>query len=268
MKTYSNTISLIHNSRGIYSLDTTLGCSSGLKNDKNGCYGDCYAAKSAKIYGYDFSKTILRSFESKEHRVKIINEINKVKLDFIRIGTSGDPSEDWCHTIEIIKQLTDIEKQIVIITKHWTNLNDNQIEFLSNKNVVINTSISALDEASLLSNSINQYHRLKPHLKSVLRIVSAKFNTSNQLGNFYDKIQNQLFKNENTLDTVLRVNKNNPLVLNNIIETKQTKFLGSKTLASKMNKKTYFSKCSTCLEMCGLNIGKQENIIKKQLTLF
>ena len=63
MKEYSNKISLTKNDRGIYSLDTTIGCYSGVKDNSKGCYNDCYSAKSAKLYGYDFSKTILRDFE-------------------------------------------------------------------------------------------------------------------------------------------------------------------------------------------------------------
>lgn len=91
MRLYSNKIALIRNSRGIYCLDTTMGCSSGLKDDSRGCYGDCYAVKSAKIYGFDFSKTVLRGFTDIYHKRKILTQINNVKLDFVRIGCSGDP---------------------------------------------------------------------------------------------------------------------------------------------------------------------------------
>lgn len=46
MRGYSNKISLTKNSRGIYSLDTSIGCASGMANEQGGCYNDCYAAKS------------------------------------------------------------------------------------------------------------------------------------------------------------------------------------------------------------------------------
>ena len=116
-KDYSNIISLTKNSRGIYSLDTTIGCKSGMENNKGGCYNDCYAAKSSKLYGYDFSKTVLRNFKDEYHRRQIVSEINNIKLDFIRIGCSGDPSENWNHTINIIKSIENVNKQIVIITR-------------------------------------------------------------------------------------------------------------------------------------------------------
>ena len=76
MRTYSNKISLIKNSRGIYILDTSIGCKSGMDYTDGGCYNDCYSAKSAKIYGYDFNQTILRDFIDDKHLKQIINKIN------------------------------------------------------------------------------------------------------------------------------------------------------------------------------------------------
>lgn len=257
MREYSNKISLAKNDRGIYSLDTSIGCASGLKDNSRGCYNDCYAAKSAKLYGYDFSKTVFRYFESEAHKRKIIHQISKIKLDFVRIGTSGDPSENWEHTLGVCKVISKANKQIVIITKHWNILTDEQLMFLSKLNICINTSVSALDKADLLQNAIEQYKRIKPYCKSILRIVSCDFNLQNETGKRLSDIQSGLFKNEDTLDTVLRVNKNNPLVKDGIINVKQSTFLGKKALISKFNKKTYFGKCGTCQEMCGVKIKNE-----------
>jgi len=270
MREYKPIITLTHNARGVYSLDTSIGCASGLRDNKRGCYNDCYAAKSAKHYGYDFSKTVLRYFTDKRHERKIINQINRIKLDFVRIGTSGDPSEYWQHTINILKVIRNVNKQIVIITKHWTNLTDDHLQFLSTINVCINTSVSALDEPGLLINSLAQYHRLKPFCKSVLRIVSADFNLQNPTGAKLANLQHSLFKNEGTIDTVLRVNKNNPLVKDGVINVTQSTFLGKKAIISKLNKSTYFGGCATCHEMCGMNVKTNypDKIVNKQLTLF
>lgn len=274
MRKYSNKIALTKNDRGIYSLDTSIGCASGLKENKRGCYNDCYAAKSAKLYGYDFSKTVFRYFENEAHKRKIILQISKIKLDFIRIGTSGDPSENWEHTLNVCKIISKANKQIVIITKHWNILTDEQLNFLSTINICINTSVSALDNAALLQNAINQYKRIKPYCKSILRIVSCDFNLKNETGQILSEIQHGLFKNEDTLDTVLRINKNNPLVKDGIINVKQSTFLGKKTLISKFNKKTYFGKCQNCHEMCGVKINNESYKyvsgvpIIKQLSLF
>jgi hypothetical protein len=255
MREYSNIISLNKNSRGVYTLDTSIGCKSGMENNKGGCYGDCYAAKSSKLYGYDFSKTVLRHFENEYHRREIVRQINNIKLDFVRIGNSGDPSENWNHTISILKGIQNINKQIVIITKHWTNLTNEQLQFLSTINICVNTSISALDNKDLRDNSLSQYERLRPYCKSLLRVVSCDFNLNNELGHEYYKIQLELFKNRPVIDTVLRVNKNNKLAKDGIINIKESKFLGKKAYISKYNKKAYIGKCSTCKEMCGVNMN-------------
>ena len=189
MRQYSDKIALIKNSRGIYSLDTSIGCTSGMENEKGGCYNDCYAAKSAKLYGYDFSKTVLRNFKSKRHELEILIQISKIPLDFVRIGTSGDPSENWEHTIKILKVISKVDKEIVIITKHWTNLNIEQLQFLTTINVCINTSVSALDKKELIKNAIEQYKLIKKYCRSVLRIVSADFNLANETGLKLSKIQ-------------------------------------------------------------------------------
>jgi len=274
MRNYSDKISLTKNSRGIYSLDTSMGCKSGMNNEAGGCYGDCYAAKSAKLYGYDFGNTILRFFKDKKHKQSIVNKINNIKLDFVRIGTNGDPSENWQHTIDVLKEIKNCNKEIVIITKHWTNLTNEQLLFLKTINVCINTSVSALDKKELLKNSLKQYNRLKPFCSSVLRIVSCDFNLENSLGKKLYKLQNKLFENENTIDTILRINKKNKLVTQGILKITESTFLGKKATISRFKKNTYFGKCSKCHEMCGTKIDyknvqfPKKRTIPKQLLLF
>lgn len=260
MKEYSPVISLTRNSRGIYCLDTTIGCSSGMENNPGGCYGDCYSANAAKRYGYDFGKTVLRYFENRQHERETILRISRIKMPFVRVGCSGDPSEDWQHTVKILKSICRANKQIVIITKHWTNLTNEHLWFFKGENICVNTSISALDKPGLLSNSLEQYHRLKPFCRSVLRIVSCEFNLENETGHRLHKLQAELFKNEDVLDTVFRPNKNNPLITDGIVIAKQGVFMGKKCLMSKYNRKTYTGKCSTCHEMCGVSMENKNHV--------
>lgn len=264
MKEYSNIISLVRNGRGVYCIDTTMGCESGLRNNKGGCYNDCYAARTAKRYGHDFNKTILRGFQSERHKRQILSQITKIKMPFIRIGASGDPSENWEHTIDVLKVLSKCNTEIIVITRHWTILTDKQLEYLSTINLCINTSISALDNPELMQKCLEQYKRIKPYCKSVLRIVSCDFNLENETGHRLAKIQADLFRNGSTLDTVFRPSKNNKFILDGIINVKEEVFNGKKCLASKSNRKTYMGKCSNCVEMCGVNIKSENNYPNKR----
>lgn len=259
MKPYANKISLVRNGRGVYCIDTTMGCESGMANSKGGCYNDCYAAKTAKRYGHDFTKTVLRSFTSERHKREVLQQINKIRMPFIRIGCSGDPSENWQHTIGVLKVLSKCNTHIVIITRHWKTLTDEQLQYLSTINVCINTSVSALDEPTLMYKCLEQYQRVMAYCKSVLRIVSCEFNLENETGHRLHKIQAELFNNEGTLDTVFRPSKNNPFVLQGIVNAKTEIFNGKKCFASKYNRKTYMGKCSNCKEMCGVNISTTSN---------
>lgn len=264
MRNYNTAISLIKNKRGIWDLDTIKGCSSGLKNNPLGCYNDCYAFKTAKRYGIDFSNSVERHFLDYNHLNHVIRSIEKVDMPFIRIGCSGDPSENWEHTINIITKLRnksqlslfnyDSKKQIVIITRHWNKLTDSQLNQIKSFNICINTSVSSLDNEFLRNECLAEYERLKPFCKSVLRVVSCDFNLNNKKGLKLSLIQNELFKNESVIDTVFRPSKSNEFVINQIINTSKMAFMKSKALVSKQNKKAYLGKCSTCLEMCGLNL--------------
>lgn len=274
MRQYSDKIALIKNSRGIYCLDTSIGCYSGMNSFTGGCYGDCYAAKSAKTYGYNFSKTVLRNFNDRKHRSRIIAQINNSKLDFIRIGCSGDPSENWDHCIKIINEIKNVNKQIVIITKHWNKLQDKHLQFLSGLNICFNTSVSALDNSLQLQSNLTEYNRIKRYCKSILRIVSCDFNKENIEGLRLSFLQDILFKNEDVIDTIFRPSKNNKLVTDGVINVKTGVFNGNRQTMSKFNKKTYAGKCGSCLEMCGVKIKnelhtyKSINPIVKQKTLF
>jgi hypothetical protein len=252
MRSYSKKITLTENGRGIWTIDPIMGCKSGVENDKKGCFSDCYAARNARIYGYDFTENVLRDFSDEKHLQSIIRKANKIEFPFIRMGNSGDPSENWNHSLNILEKLKNVEKQFIIITKHWNKLNLRQLERLSKLNVCINTSISAIDEN--LHQNIEQFELLKNYCKSILRVVSFDFNTKNKDGLDYSLIQDWIFNSFDVLDTVFRCSKSNPMYKEGIINIKETKFLGDKCYISKFNPKTYFGKCNNCLEKCGLHM--------------
>jgi hypothetical protein len=219
--------------------------------EPGGCYGECYAAKSAARRGIDFSNTVLRHFKNRAHQEQIIREINKADMKFIRIGCSGDPSENWEHTFLILRKIQSVNKEIVIITKHWTEIPERLLHELCGFNVCINTSVSALS-VSTLTHCVDQFHRLKPFCKSVLRIVSCDFNQGNETGRRLSRIQDELFKNSPIVDTVFRASKKSHWVTDGIINIKKSKFMSSVQYISKRNRKTYLGKCGPCKEQCGI----------------
>lgn len=255
MRSYSNKITLLQNGRGVFSLDPSVGCTSGTKNSKHGCYNECYAAKSAKIYGYDFTKTVYRDFDDESHIKSIVREIYRINMPFIRMGTSGDPSENWEHTISIIRQLALINKPIVIITKHWNAMTEEQILEMSQFDIVFNSSVSALDDAEQLQSVLKSHSKISKRFKSYLRVVTADFNTVSDTGLRLSLLQEKLLREANVIDTVLRISKGNALAKGGVINAKKSKFLGGNSLISKHNKKTYMGKCGTCKELCGVGIA-------------
>jgi len=266
MRNYNRAISLSRNERGIWDLDTIKGCASGLKANENGCYNDCYAYKTAKRYGINFGVSIERHFENESHLKEIVNKIEKIDMPFVRIGCAGDPSENWQHTLSIIdkirnkKQLSlfDVSsgKQIVIITRHWNKLTDEQLNEIKKYNICINTSVSVLDTPELISTALIEYNRLKPFCKSCLRVVTCDFNEQTTQGKAKAELQRMLLKNEFIIDTVFRPSKKNEFVTSGLINVKKMSFMKTTALVSKYNKKTFLGKCENCLEMCGLNLKK------------
>jgi hypothetical protein len=268
MKKFKQQITLNKNSRGCYILDTIKGCSICLNGKPSGCYDNCYAKNISLRYGFDFSSPVKRDFSrdkeqlymfnlhDEKHQNKIIKKISNIEMSFVRIGEMGDPSEDWEHTVNICEIISHAKKPIVIITKHWKTITNDLLKIIEKLKVpvYINTSISALDDDYEVDHRLNQYHRLKYYCNSVLRVVSCNFNKKNKQGFIRTKLQDELFKYEDVVDTIFRPDKNNPLVTKNIINVKRVKFLKSNVLASVYNKNTYMGHCKDCPDMCGVKI--------------
>lgn len=239
------------NRKGVIDLDTVKGCYYGMRENPKGCYGLCYARKLANAYGFDFSNSISREVRSKSQIRDIVKRVARSKVPFIRIGTKGDPCHDWILTLKMCRVLRDV-KPIVIITKHWIRLNDEQIEELGKWGVIINTSISALDRDELRIYRLKQYERYKMYGVSVLRIVSCKFNLENEEGKRLNDIQERLFEKVNIIDNPLRLNEGYPLLKEGVILAERMKDLNGDSLISKFREETYIGICKDCPEQCGL----------------
>jgi len=260
MTKFLNKITLSKNSRGCYILDTVKGC-------KHNCYGECYAKKIADRYGKDFSSLVDRKFTqdkykqeclfgfcNSEHEKEIIHQINKADMPFIRIGEMGDPSFNWEHTLNICKVISQAEKPIVIITKHWEIIPDNILRKFKKMNITINTSVSALDSNIELIHRLKQYYRLQKYCNSVLRVVTCNFDITNKQGAELLETQCRLLEKEKVINTVFRPSKDNELIKSGVIKVSKVKFLKSKVLASVWDKDTYMGNCKNCPDMCGVNL--------------
>lgn len=261
MKAFKGEITLNRNSRGCYILDTVKGCNI-VNTRPRGCYDDCYAKNIADRYKFDFGSPVKRDFprsdyqpslfgfKDSEHASRMVKAIRKIKMPFVRIGEMGDPSEDWWHTLAVCEEIRPAGKPIVIITKHWHPIPEELLPTLAG--ICINTSVSALDAEKDLAYRLGQYNRLKPHCKSVLRIVSCNFNMENEEGERRQRVQEKLFENAGSIDTVFRPSPSNPFLVAGVIKAEKKKFLGANMLASVYNPDTYFGRCETCPDMCGV----------------
>lgn len=267
MKIYKQAITLVKNNRGCYIIDTVKGCPAGALFEGKGCYGACYAKNIAYRYGFDFENFQSRKFETddsqpnlfgfknKAHADEIIRQIRESDMPFVRIGEMGDPSLDWGNTLEVCHEIALAGKPIVIITKHWKELPDDRLEELRGiKGLCINTSASALDTDEQTEYRLKQYGRLSPFCNSVLRIVSCDFNKENDEGARRSEIQERLFKSGKIIDTVFRPTSDNYFVVNRVINVSIVRFLKKDGLASVYRKNTYFGRCETCPDMCGVNV--------------
>lgn len=264
MKIYKNEITLNKNRRGCYILDTVKGCTHGSLFGGWGCYGDCYAASIARRYGFNFNHTVNKVFNDNDfqidlfgiyntkHKLRIIRQIEKIDMPFIRIGEMGDPSISWDNTIDICKIISVTGVNIVIITKHIKKITGILLNGIEKLNITFNTSISALDTDKQIDIRLNQFYRLKKYCNSVLRVVTCDFNTETEIGAIKRKIQLELLNNDKVIDTVFRPSKTNIFVAGNIIKTRKAGFMDSIVDASILNENTYLGKCKNCPDMCGI----------------
>ena len=269
MKSYSNTITASINRKGVLDIDTVKGCREGMKNHPDGgCYGLCYAAKIAKLYGYDFSKSISREVYDEEIGGKLFENIHlggpsdifkmvtRHKLKWFRIGTMGDPSHDWETTLHLCGFLGRV-KIPVVVTKHWHVATDTQLDEFRKYNAVFNTSTSPLDSDKEILHRIGQHKRLIDHgIKSALRVVSCEFGNT-KTGKKLNEKQDYIFGYKNIIDNPLRIPRRDKRVICGDILVKKIKDINSTSTISIKNSSTYIGHCDKCPDQCGINFWRE-----------
>ena len=277
IKQYLKVLTVTKNQKGVIDVDTVKGCECGLSEYPNGgCYGECYAYKTAIRYGFDFSKSISRKIVDREHMNTLTILMQSYETMWYRIGTSGDPCHDWNNTVVVCNALRHAHKTPVIITKHWQTLSDEQLLKLKKLNAVINTSTSGMDTDNEIKHRVNQINRIKDFgITSVCRVVTCDYGNSDWSKSCKEK-QDYLLSIKPIIDNPLRARKSNPHVLNgDIILTRKNESIGGGKLVSLFCKDVYLGKCSKCPDQCGVdnftilnNKWEEEKMKAEQIPMF
>lgn len=255
MRLFKSVLSVSENRKGVLDIDTVKGCSIGMSNyPEKGCYGLCYAQRLSRCRGIDFSTSVSRKIN--KHDKKTIQQVVKRHpAKWFRIGTMGDPSHDWELTLSVCEWLGRA-KIPVIVTKHWVAMTDTQIERLKKCGVIINTSISALDNSDEIHHRLAQFYRLQEkNVGSILRIVSAKFGDT-EWGSRRAKVQDYLFSLSPTIDNPLRIPFSDKRVIDGDIIVERHDDLGGGSTISIANRSAYIGRCDKCQDQCGVNLIK------------
>jgi len=253
IRKYLPFLTAVENEKGVLDVDTVKGCTLGMRAyPGTGCYGECYAQKTAMRYGIDFSTSVSRKPDPFEWR-NIFQAVRDYRANWYRIGTSGDPCHDWENTLFVCESLRETGKIPVIITKHWVTLSNRDIERLRAVRAVVNTSTSGLDSEAELHHRVRQIERLRmAGIRSINRIVTCLYGTSDWAKAAREK-QDYLLSIGPIVDNPLRASKSNPRVQSGeiLVERQDAAIGGGKTI-SLHNKQVYLGTCTNCPDQCGV----------------
>lgn len=253
---YLPILTAVENQKGVLDVDTVKGCTLGMQSTPDGgCYGECYAAKTAARYGIDFTVSVSRKLTS-ANRVSIFCAVRDHPAHWYRIGTAGEPCHDWDNTLEVCEALEGTGKTPVIITKHWIPLSDDHIQRLARLGAVVNTSVSGLDSDAQTKHRVAQINRLKAAgVRSVARVVTCNYGTSDW-AKAAKKRQDYLMTIDPIIDNALRADKSNPHVANgDIILTRRDDAIGGGKMVSLHRDDVYLGTCPECPDQCGAGVA-------------
>ncbi|CAB4121278.1 hypothetical protein UFOVP154_8 [uncultured Caudovirales phage] len=249
---YLPILTAVENQKGVLDVDTVKGCTLGMRAyPDGGCYGECYAQKTAARYGIDFSVSVSRKMTPWSRRA-VFHAIKNFDASWYRIGTAGDPCHDWENTLEVIEAMQTTGKQAVIITKHWIPLTDAQILRLKAVGAVVNTSTSGLDTDAQTKHRIRQMNRLRAAgVESVNRVVTCDYGDTAWAKPRKAK-QELLLTIGVVIDNPLRADKSNRRVADGSIKlTRVDDAVGGGKQVSLHNPHVYLGTCNQCPDQCG-----------------
>lgn len=248
------------NRKGVLDVDTVKGCYHGMAAyPGTGCYGACYAATTAKLYGRDFSVSVSRTPAPWSWR-QVWRQVRDFNADWYRVGTAGDPCHDWENTVEVCELLASTGKHPVIITKHWQTLDDQQLSRLRAVSAVINTSVSALDTSAELRHRLRQIERIKQAgIKSVARVVTCNFGDTDWARE-RSYVQDVLLRLSPSIDNPLRIPSNDQRVIDgHLVVDRIAWAVGGGKSISLHDPNVYLGTCAGCSDQCGAHMVAKKN---------
>jgi len=252
LRHYLPILTAVENQKGVLDVDTVKGCTLGMRaRPDGGCYGECYANKTAMRYGIDFTVSVSRKM-TPANRASVFCAVRDHPASWYRIGTAGEPCHDWDNTLEVCEALRETGKQPVIITKHWIPLSDDHIRRLAALGAVVNTSVSGLDSEAQTKHRVGQIERLRAAgVRSVARVVTCEYGSS-EWAVAAKKRQDYLMTLDPVIDNPLRADKSNEHVANgDIILTRRNDAIGGGKLVSLHTQDVYLGTCPECPDQCG-----------------
>lgn len=264
---YKPVLTASENLKGVLDVDTVKGCYSGMRAyPVTGCYGACYAATTAKMYGRDFTIAVSRRPAPWSWR-EVWRQVRDFGANWYRIGTAGDPCHDWDNTVFVCEMLASTGKHPVIITKHWQALGDGHLDRLRKVRAVINTSVSALDTEAELRHRLRQIERIAAAgLKSVARVVTCNFGAT-EWGQQRRKVQEELLRLVPCIDNPLRIPASDQRVIDgHLIVDRIAEAVGGGKSVSLHKPDVYLGKCVGCSDQCGAHMEAIEEKKTLQVT--
>lgn len=249
---YQPLLTASENQKGVLDVDTVKGCTLGMcAYPEGGCYGECYAQKTAARYGIDFATSVSRRLTPWNRRT-VFHAIRDFPATWYRIGTAGDPCHDWENTLEVCEAMQATGKVPVIITKHWIPLTNEQILRLKKLEAIVNTSTSGLDTDAQTKHRVRQILRLKMlGVESVNRVVTCDYGNTEWAAPRKER-QRYLLTIGPVIDNPLRADKNNPRVADGSIRlTRMEHAVGGGKMVSLHRADIYLGTCAGCPDQCG-----------------
>jgi hypothetical protein len=255
-KPYRPVLTATTNRKGVLEVDTVKGCAAGMANNPRGCYDDCYAAKTARVYGRDFSVSVSRR-PVPGFLDRVLRALAGHTLTWYRIGVAGDPSLDWDNTVTVCELLRYTKKIPVVVTKHWLPASDDHLWRLAKVGAVFNTSVSGMDTDAQLDHRLAQLERVVGfRMVSVCRVVTCDFGSSAWARRCLER-QRYLVSFPMVIDTPFRTTGRHPHVQNGdiVLTRRQDAVGGGSRMVSLWNKSIYLGQCTGCPDQCGADWG-------------